>query len=220
MFLLPSGSSKSLCLIWSRTLAFRESDNGKRCYETKHKSFEKTYLHKSEPWALTSSSMQKKQKKLTIVLKYHTDMMYFIQFWQSYRYNYWALNHSRLDVLMFSLLTGAPETVSATRSLSLSLSSSGHLVFTAVHCLCHNSGALFQLIFNGRPWCWSMEQFVALSLQESSGCSPWPKGHRLLIPQWRNYHLQDREVIALRVQYSSSSSGLTFSSFHRISIHK
>lgn len=100
---------------------------------------------------------------------------------------------------MFSLLTGAP--VSATRSLSLSLSSSGHLVFTAVHCLCHNSGALFQLIFNGRPWCWSMEQFVALSLQESSGCSPWPKGHRLLIPQWRNYHLQDREVIALRVQY-------------------
>lgn len=80
MFLLPSGSSKSLCLIWSRTLAFRESDNGKRCYETKHKSFEKTYLHKSEPRALTSSSMQKKQKKLTIVLKYHTDMMYFIQF--------------------------------------------------------------------------------------------------------------------------------------------
>lgn len=120
--------------------------------------------------------------------------MYFIQFWQSYRYNYWPLNHSRLDVSMFSLLTGAP--VSATRSLSLSLSSSGHLVFTAVHCLCHNSGALFQLIFNGRPWCWSMEQFVALSLQESSGCSPWPKGHCLLIPQRRNYHLQDREVIA------------------------
>ena len=48
MFILPTGSSKPVCLICSETVAIIKSGNVNRHYETKHKSFEQTYPLKSE----------------------------------------------------------------------------------------------------------------------------------------------------------------------------
>lgn len=47
MFILPTGSSKPVCLICSETVAIIKSGNVKRHYETKHKSFDQTYPLKS-----------------------------------------------------------------------------------------------------------------------------------------------------------------------------
>ena len=48
MVILPTGSSKPVCLMCSETL---KSGNVKRHYERKHKSFVQTYPLKSEPRA-------------------------------------------------------------------------------------------------------------------------------------------------------------------------
>lgn len=48
LFILPTGSTKPVCLICSETVALIKSGNVKRHYETKHKGFEQTYPLKSE----------------------------------------------------------------------------------------------------------------------------------------------------------------------------
>ena len=41
MFILHTGSSKPVCLIWSERVAITKSGNVKRQYETKHKSYKR-----------------------------------------------------------------------------------------------------------------------------------------------------------------------------------
>ncbi len=48
MFILPTGSTKPVCLICSETVALIKSGNVKRHYETKYKGYEQTYPFKSE----------------------------------------------------------------------------------------------------------------------------------------------------------------------------
>ena len=48
MFILPTGSSKPLCLICSETVAIIKTGNVKRHYETKYKSFGERYPLQSE----------------------------------------------------------------------------------------------------------------------------------------------------------------------------
>ncbi len=48
LFILPSGSTKPLCLICSETVALIKSGNVKRHYDTKHGDFDRAYPLNSE----------------------------------------------------------------------------------------------------------------------------------------------------------------------------
>ncbi len=70
MFILPTGSTKPVCLICSETVALIKSGNVKRHYETKHKGYEQTYLLKSEGRSQKISSLQAQYEQSTRILSH------------------------------------------------------------------------------------------------------------------------------------------------------
>ena len=68
MFILPTGSTKPVCLICSETVALIKSGNVKRHYETKHKVFDQTYPPKSELRSQKISSLRAQYDQSTRIL--------------------------------------------------------------------------------------------------------------------------------------------------------
>ncbi len=68
MFILPTGSTKPVCLICSETVALIKSGNVKRHYETKHKGYEQTYPLKSEVRSPKISSLRAQYEQSTRIL--------------------------------------------------------------------------------------------------------------------------------------------------------
>lgn len=70
VFILPTGSSKPVCLICSETVAVIKSGNVKRHYETKHVQFEKTYPLQSEMRARKLTELKAQYERSTMVLSH------------------------------------------------------------------------------------------------------------------------------------------------------
>lgn len=70
LFILPTGSTKPVCLICSETVALIKSGNVKRHYETKHKGFEQTYPLKSEVRSQKISGLTAQYEQSTRILSH------------------------------------------------------------------------------------------------------------------------------------------------------
>jgi len=67
-FILPTASSKPLCLMCSETIALVKSSNMKRHYETKHSGFEKKYQQGTEERKYKINQLKSQYERSTIVL--------------------------------------------------------------------------------------------------------------------------------------------------------
>ena len=65
LFILPTDSTKPVCLIYSKTVVLIKSGNVKCLYETRHKAFEQSYPHKSELRSHKISSLRAEYEKST-----------------------------------------------------------------------------------------------------------------------------------------------------------
>ena len=70
LFILPTGSTKPVCLICSETVALIKSANVKRHYETKHKAFEQTYPLKTEARSQKISGFRAQYDQSTRILSH------------------------------------------------------------------------------------------------------------------------------------------------------
>ncbi len=70
MFILPTGSTKPVCLICSETVALIKSGNVKRHYETKYKGYEQTYPLKSEGRSQKISSLRAQYEQSIRILSH------------------------------------------------------------------------------------------------------------------------------------------------------